>query len=582
MDNKTKKPSKLEIMRHSCAHVLAQAVLQIFPQAKLGIGPAIEAGFYYDFDLPRTLVPSDLPKIEERMERIIKVNYSFEKKEVEADKAIELFKKAGQPYKVELIQDLKKEGQDKVTLYKDGDFVDLCAGPHIDSTGEIKAFKLTRISGAYWKGDEKKPMLQRIYGVAFSGQKELKKYLEMLEEAKKRDHIVLGKKLGIFSIDKEYGPGLVLWHPNGAFIRHQIEDYLTKELLDHGYKLVSTPHIAKLSLWKKSGHWEFYREYLYSPFEVEGQKYLLRPMNCLGHVKIFKSGMRSYRDLPLRFAELGTVYRYERSGVLHGLVRVRGFTQDDAHIFCREDQLEDEIIQTVRLAQDILKTFGFKDFQVFLSTRPEKFIGTKEIWGKAEDALEKALKDGKLKYEIDPGEGVFYGPKIDIKIKDALDRAWQCSTIQVDFNLPERFDLFYIDEKSQKKRPIMIHRTLLGSMERFMGVLIEHYGGAFPVWLSPIQVQIIPVSDKHLKYAQKIEKQLLKEELRVKVDKRTESVSKKIHDAEIQKIPYMLVLGDKEMKVKKVNVRERDKKKLRLLAISTFVKKIKKEIEERK
>ena len=577
-----KKMSKLEIMRHSCAHVLAQAVLQIFPQAKLGIGPAIEEGFYYDFDLPRTLNPKDLPKIEERMKKIIKANYPFERKEVEADKAIGLFKKANQVYKVELIQDLKKEGQKKVSLYKNNDFVDLCAGPHLDSTGEIKAFKLTHIAGAYWKGDEKRPMLQRIYGVAFLSQKELKKHLKMLEEAKKRDHLVLGRKLGIFSIDKEYGPGLILWHPNGAFIRHIIEDYLTKELLDHDYQLVSTPHIAKLDLWKKSGHWEFYREYLYSPFEVEGQKYLLRPMNCLGHVKIYKSEMRSYRDLPLRLSELGTVYRYERSGVLHGLVRVRGFTQDDAHIFLRENQLEDEIIQTVRLAQAVLKTFGFKDFQVFLSTRPEKFIGTKEIWDKAEEALKKALKDAKLKYEIDPSQGVFYGPKIDIKIKDALGRAWQCSTIQVDFNLPERFNLFYIDQKSQKKRPIMIHRTLLGSMERFMGVLIEHYGGAFPVWLSPIQCQIIPISDKHLKYAQKIEKQLQEEGLRVKVDKRTESVSKKIHDAEIQKIPYMLVLGDKEMKAKKVNVREREIKKLRLLALSTFVKKIKKEIEEKK
>jgi len=577
-----KKMSKLEIMRHSCAHVLAQAVLQIFPQAKLGIGPAIEEGFYYDFDLPRTLNPKDLPKIEERMKKIIKANYPFERKEVEADKAIGLFKKANQVYKVELIQDLKKEGQKKVSLYKNNDFVDLCAGPHLDSTGEIKAFKLTHIAGAYWKGDEKRPMLQRIYGVAFLSQKELKKHLKMLEEAKKRDHLVLGRKLGIFSIDKEYGPGLILWHPNGAFIRHIIEDYLTKELLDHDYQLVSTPHIAKLDLWKKSGHWEFYREYLYSPFEVEGQKYLLRPMNCLGHVKIYKSEMRSYRDLPLRLSELGTVYRYERSGVLHGLVRVRGFTQDDAHIFLRENQLEDEIIQTVRLAQAVLKTFGFKDFQVFLSTRPEKFIGTKEIWDKAEEALKKALKDAKLKYEIDPSQGVFYGPKIDIKIKDALGRAWQCSTIQVDFNLPERFNLFYIDQKSQKKRPIMIHRTLLGSMERFMGVLIEHYGGAFPVWLSPIQCQIIPISDKHLKYAQKIEKQLQEEGLRVKVDKRTESVSKKIHDAEIQKIPYMLVLGDKEMKAKKVNVREREIKKLRLLALSTFVKKIKKEIKEKK
>ncbi len=577
-----KKLSKIEIMRHSCAHVLAQAVLQIFPQAKLGIGPAIEAGFYYDFELPRTLNPKDLPKIEERMKKIIKANYPFERKEVEAGKAIELFKKANQVYKVELIQDLKKEGQKKVSLYKDNDFVDLCAGPHLDSTGEIKAFKLTHIAGAYWKGDEKRPMLQRIYGVAFDSQKELKKHLKMLEEAKKRNHLVLGRKLGIFSIDKEYGPGLILWHPNGAFIKYQIEDYLTKELLDYGYQLVSTPHIAKLDLWKKSGHWEFYREYLYSPFEVEGQKYLLRPMNCLGHVKIYKSEMRSYRDLPLRLSELGTVYRYERSGVLHGLVRVRGFIQDDAHIFLREDQLEDEIIQTVRLAQAVLKTFGFKDFQVFLSTRPQKHIGTKEIWDKAEEALKKALKDAKLKYEIDPGAGVFYGPKIDIKIKDALGRAWQCSTIQVDFNLPERFDLFYIDQKSQKKRPIMIHRTLLGSMERFMGILIEHYGGAFPVWLSPIQCQIIPISDKHLKYAQKIEKQLQEEGLRVEVDKRTESVSKKIHDAEIQKIPYMLVLGDKEMKAKKVNVREREVKKLRLLAISTFVKKIKKEIEGKK
>ena len=576
------KLSKIEIMRHSCAHVLAQAVLQMFPQAKLGIGPAIENGFYYDFDLPRNLTPKDLPKIEEKMKEIVKLNYSFERKEVEIDKAFQLFKKARQPYKIELLKDLKKKGQKKVSLYKDGDFVDLCYGPHLDSTGEIKAFKLTHLAGAYWKGDESRPMLQRIYGVAFLSQKKLEEYLEIVEEAKERDHLVLGKKLDFFSIDKEIGPGLILWHPKGAFIRNLIEDYLIKELLAHGYQLVYTPHIAKLNLWKKSGHWNFYREYLYPPFEVEGQKYLLKPMNCLGHVKIFKSKMRSYRDLPIRFAEFGTVYRYERSGVLHGLTRVRGFTQDDAHTFCREDQLENELIETVKLATSILKTFGFKNFQIFLSTRPEKFIGSEEIWNKAEKALKKALKEVKLKYEIDPGEGVFYGPKIDIKIKDALGRAWQCTTIQVDFNLPERFDLFYIDKESQKKRPIMIHRALLGSLERFMGILIEHYKGAFPIWLSPKQIQIIPISDKHLKYAQRVEKQLQKEGLRVGIDNRGESVSKKIHDAEIQKIPYMLVLGDKEMKAKKINLRERNVKKLRLLSLSTFIKKIKKEIKEKK
>jgi len=543
---------KLEIMRHSAAHVLAEAVQSIFPNAKFGIGPAIENGFYYDFDLPRSLTPDDLPLIEARMSEIIAQNQPFVRQEVTKPAARKLF--AAQPYKLELIDEIPDE---KVTLYRQGSFIDLCRGPHVSSTGEIKAFKLISIAGAYWRGDEHQPMLQRIYGVAFDTEEALIEHLKKLEEAARRDHRKLGVELDLFSIHEEAGAGLVLWHPKGAVIRRVIEDFWKDEHIKRGYEIVYTPHIAKLDLWKTSGHWEFYRDYLYSPMVVEGQEYILKPMNCLGHILIYKTKQHSYRELPLRYAELGTVYRYERSGVLMGLSRVRGFTQDDAHIFCRFDQLEGEVVGVLDLARFMIDTFGFTNYQVLLSTRPEKYAGTIQAWDEATETLRQALARLKVAYEVDPGEGVFYGPKIDIKFEDALGRGWQGPTIQVDFNLPQRFNVTYIGEDGKEHLVAMIHRTVLGSMERFLASLIEHYGGAFPVWLAPIQVVIIPVADRYLDYAYRLEAELKSEGVRTEVDARSERMNLKIRQAQLDKIPYMLVVGDKEVAASTVSVRLR-------------------------
>jgi len=557
--------NKLEKMRHSAAHVMAEVVQSIFADAKFGIGPAIESGFYYDFDLPRSLTPDDLPVIEAKMKEIIAQNEPFVKQEVTKEAARQLF--AAQPYKLELIDEIPDE---KVSLYRQGSFVDLCRGPHLDSTGEIKAFKLVSIAGAYWRGDEHRPMLQRIYGVAFNTKEALAEYLKNLDEAVKRDHRKLGRELNLFSIHEEAGPGLVHWHPKGAVIRRAIEDFWKNEHIKRGYDLVYTPHIAKLDLWKTSGHWEFYRDYLYSPMEVEGQEYILKPMNCLGHILIYKTGLHSYRELPIRYAELGTVYRYERSGVLHGLSRVRGFTQDDAHIFCRFDQLEDEVAGVLDLARFMIDTFGFTNYRVLLSTRPEKYAGTIQAWEEATETLSQALARLGLAYDIDPGEGVFYGPKIDIKFEDAQGRAWQGPTIQVDFNLPQRFNVTYIGEDGEEHLVAMVHRTVLGSMERFLASLTEHYGGAFPVWLAPVQVMVIPIADRHLDYASKLEAELKSEGVRAEVDARSETVNLKIRQAQLDKIPYMLVVGDKEVAADTVAIRLRSGEQLSSQSFDSF------------
>jgi threonyl-tRNA synthetase len=564
---------KLEIMRHSAAHVLAEAVQSIFPDAKFGIGPAIENGFYYDFDLPRSLTPGDLPLIETKMSEISAQNQPFVRQEVTKQEARQLF--AAQPYKLELIDEIPDK---KVSLYRQGSFIDLCRGPHVSSTGEIKAFKLISIAGAYWRGDEHQPMLQRIYGVAFDTEEALVEHLKRLEEAARRDHRKLGAELDLFSIHEEAGPGLVLWHPKGAVIRRVIEDFWKDEHVKRGYALVYTPHIAKLDLWKASGHWEFYRDYLYSPIEVEGQEYIIKPMNCLGHILIYKTRQHSYRELPLRYAELGTVYRYERSGVLIGLSRVRGFTQDDAHIFCRFDQLEDEVVGVLDLARFMIDTFGFTNYQVLLSTRPEKYAGTIQAWEEATKTLSQALARLKAAYNIDPGEGVFYGPKIDIKFEDAQGRGWQGPTIQVDFNLPQRFDVTYIGEDGKEHLVAMIHRTVLGSMERFLASLIEHYGGAFPVWLAPLQVMIIPVADRHLDYAYKLEAELRSEGIRTEVDARSERINLKIRQAQLDKIPYMLVVGDKEVDASTVSVRLRSGEQAASQSFDSFKESVKEAI----
>jgi len=556
---------KLEILRHSAAHVMAEAVQSIFPDAKFGIGPAVENGFYYDFDLPRPLTSDDLPVIEAKMSEIIALDMPFVRQEVTKQEARRLF--AAQPYKLELIDEIPDE---KLSLYRQGDFVDLCRGPHVGSAGEIKAFKLVSIAGAYWRGSETRPMLQRIYGVAFETNEALTEHLKKLDEAAKNDHRKLGRELDLFSIHEEAGPGLVHWHPKGAVIRRVIEDFWKDEHVRRGYDIVYTPHIAKVGLWKTSGHWDFYRDSLYSPMEVEGQEYILKPMNCLGHILIYKSAMHSYRELPIRYAELGTVYRYERSGVLHGLSRVRGFTQDDAHIFCRFDQLEDEVAGVLDLALFMIDTFGFGDYQMLLSTRPEKYAGSLELWEEATETLRKALTRLKLTYDIDPGEGVFYGPKIDIKFRDAVGRAWQGPTIQVDFNLPQRFNVTYVGEDGQEHSVAMVHRTVLGSMERFLASLIEHYGGAFPVWLAPVQVVVIPVADRHLDYAQKLEAELKGVGVRAKVDARSETVNLKIRQAQLDKIPYMLVVGDKEVAASTISVRLRSGERLASQSLDDF------------
>jgi threonyl-tRNA synthetase len=561
--------SRLEAMRHSASHVMAEAVRVLLPGAKFGIGPAIEDGFYYDFELPRALVPDELLVIEAKMREIICADMPFTKEELDKTSAAGLF--TGQPYKLELIQELT---DDKVSVYRQGSFVDLCRGPHVKSTGAIKSFKLTTIAGAYWRGDEKRPMLQRIYGVAFESESELADYFSRLAEAAKRDHRKLGKELDLFSIHDEAGPGLVHWHPKGSVIRRIIEDFWKKEHIKRGYDVIYTPHIGKVNLWKTSGHWDYYRENMYSPMDIEGQEYIIKPMNCLGHILIYKTQLRSYRSLPLRFAELGTVYRYERSGVLHGLARVRGFTQDDAHIFCRSDQLEEEVTGVVELARFMMRTFGFSDYEMLLSTRPEKYTGTLESWEHATNALRQVLEKLGIVYHVDPGEGVFYGPKIDVKLRDALGRFWQGPTIQVDFNNPQRFDVNYVGEDGAEHRVVMVHRTVLGSMERFMACLVENYAGVFPVWLAPVQVVIIPIADRHIEYARQVSRDLMEEDIRVQVDDRTERMNLKIREAQLAKISYMLILGDKEVSNSTVSVRLRNGDDLGSISLPVFIERV--------
>ncbi len=561
--------SNAEVMRHSASHVLAEAVRELFPDARFGIGPAIEDGFYYDFDLPRTLTPEDLPAIEAIMRRIVAANTGFVRREVTRDEARDLF--AGQPYKLELIDDLQDS---VVSVYTQGGFTDLCRGPHVASTGEIRAFKLTRIAGAYWRGDESRPMLQRVYGVAFSTEAELNDYLAKVEEAARRDHRKLGKELDLFSIHDEIGPGLVCWHANGGLVRQLIEDFWKAEHRRRGYGIVYTPHIGRLEQWKQSGHWEFYRENLYSPMEIDGQQYLLKPMNCLGHILIFKNRLRSYRELPVRMAELGTVYRYERGGVLYGLTRVRGFTQDDAHIFCRPDQIQSEVVGVIELAQFMMRTFGFARYKMVLATRPDHYAGTPEVWEQATKALMAALDVTGLAYEEDPGGGAFYGPKIDVKLADALGRDWQGPTIQVDFQLPQRFNVCYIGEDGSEHLVTMIHRTVLGSMERFFACLVENCGGAFPVWLSPVQARVIPIADRHIDYATRVEEALRRSDMRVDIDARSERVGSKIRDAQLAKIPFMLVVGDKEVASEGASVRLRSGEDLGLQSIAEIERQI--------
>ena len=565
----------LDILRHSCSHVLAYAVKELWPETKLGIGPAIEGGFYYDFDKKEPFTPEDLKKIKESMLRIIKKKIPFTKEDVLKDEARKLFEGADEKYKLELISELPDE---KVSIYKTGEkFLDLCRGPHLKSTGEIKAFKLLSVAGAYWRGDEKNPMLQRIYGTAFFTKDELGAHLNILEQAKKRDHRKLGAELGYFSIEQEMGAGLVFWHPKAGILRKIIEDAWKEEHLAEGYDLVYTPHIGKIDLWEKSGHAEFYKEYMFPAMILENQEYILKPMNCPGHILIYKNKTRSYRDLPIKFAELGTVYRYERSGVLHGLMRVRGFTQDDAHVFCREDQLQDEIQKVLGLTFSLLKKFGFSQYDVYVSTMPEKHVGDDEHWRLATRSLKQALDNKKIKWREDAGEGVFYGPKIDLKIKDALGRAWQCTTIQVDFNLPQRFDVGYIDEDGKEKRPIMVHRAILGSLERFLGIILEHYGGDFPLWLSPVQGLIIPIKDSCMDYALSVKSKLSEKGLRIDIDRRRHTLDKKIREAEMQKIPYVFIIGEREVEANKVSVRKRLKGNIGAKTVEEFLNQIRSE-----
>ncbi|OIO02602.1 threonine--tRNA ligase [Candidatus Desantisbacteria bacterium CG_4_10_14_0_8_um_filter_48_22] len=568
----------LDVYRHSASHILAYAVKELFPGVKFGIGPSIEDGFYYDFDRQDPFATEDLVKIEEKMREIINADSIFEKIEVDRKEAEKNLKDAGAAYKLDLLAEIP--GQ-KVTFYKCGDFSDMCRGPHVPSTGEIKAFKLLSVAGAYWRGSEKNPMLQRIYGTAFYSQKELDEYIQRLEEIKKRDHRKLGKELDLFSIhQEEAGPGLIYWHPKGALIRRIIENFWVETHLKNGYDLIYSPHIARTGLWKTSGHLNFYKENMYPPMEFENESYMLKPMNCPGHIMVYKTQTRSYRDLPLRWAEMGTVYRYEKPGVLHGLLRVRGFTQDDAHIFCRKDQIEDEVSGVLKLTSFFLGKFGFKDYVMYVSTRPEKYVGTLENWEVATSALKTALEKNETKYQIDPGEGVFYGPKIDIKIKDALNREWQCTTIQVDFNLPAAFKLSYVGEDSKEHEPIMIHRAILGSFERFMAILIEFYNGAFPLWLAPVQVKLIPIADRHNEYSRKVKETLAEKGARVAIDEDNQTLQAKIRLAQMEKVPYMLVIGDKEVSENTVSVRSQKGGNAGAIKIEEFVGKFEGELKE--
>jgi threonyl-tRNA synthetase len=572
-------PEALEVLRHSTSHIMAQAVTRLFPGAKLGIGPAIADGFYYDFDLPQPLTPEDLEKIEAEMRKIIKENYPITRAEVSREEALAFFSEKGEQYKVELVEELP-EGT--LSFYRQAEFADLCRGPHLPSTNYPAVFKLMSVAGAYWRGDSARPMLQRIYGTAFFRQEDLDRYLERLAEAAKRDHRKLGRELDLFSTDEEIGAGLILWHPKGARIRQVIEDFWRREHERNGYEIVYTPHLGRGQLWETSGHLGFYSENMYSPMEIEGQDYYIKPMNCPFHIAIYKSKGRSYRELPFRWAELGTVYRYERSGVLHGLLRVRGFTQDDAHIFCRPDQMPEEIDRVLAFSLHILRSFGFEDFRLYLATRPEKSVGDDERWEAATTALRAAMEKTGLPYEVDEGGGAFYGPKIDIKISDALGREWQCSTIQFDFNLPERFGMTYTAQDGTDQQPYMIHRALLGSLERFFGVLIEHYAGAFPLWLAPVQAVVLPVLPANQEYAGKIYDWLRENGIRAELDARNEKIGYRIREAQLQKVPYMLIVGEKEAAAGQIAVRSRKEGDLGAWDREQFLAKLKEEIASRK
>jgi len=565
-------PEGLTIMRHSAAHIMAEAVRNLFPGARVAIGPAIENGFYYDFEVPEPFTPEDLEKIEGRMRELVVQDQPFGRDEKPREQAIETFKAQGEIYKVELLEEIPQE---TVSLYRQGNFIDLCRGPHLPSTGYLKAFKLTTSSGAYWRGDERRPMLQRIYGTAFPSPQELKQHLEFLEEAKRRDHRRLGRELGLFSIEEEAGAGLVIYHPKGAILRSIIEDFECREHRKRGYQMVMGPQMLKAEMWERSGHLANYRDHMYFA-EVEGQSYGIKPMNCVAHMLIYRSRVRSYRELPLRFFELGTVLRHERTGVLHGLTRVRQFTQDDAHILCTPDQVKGEIVGVLDFVFQVMAIFGF-EYEVELSTRPEKSIGSDAEWESATTALIGALKARQLPYHLCEGEGAFYGPKIDIKLKDALSRRWQCATIQCDFTLPERFDLTYVGSDGGRHRPVMLHRVILGSLERFLGVLVEHYAGAFPVWLAPVQAIVLPITDRVHAYAQKLANKFTKAELRVELDKRNEKLQYKIREAQEQKIPYMIIIGDQEELNQTLSIRQLDGTKLNDVPVKEFKERLKKE-----
>jgi threonyl-tRNA synthetase len=578
-------PEALEVYRHSSAHLLAAAVLELFPETKLGHGPPTESGFFYDFYRPTPFSPDDLEKIEKKMQELVQQNIPYAREFLPRDQGLAEFKKEGDFMKCHFIEQFTKPDE-KISIYRTGKFTDFCRGPHIPSTGKIKAFKLLNIAGAYWLGDEKNPQLQRIYGTSFFSKKDLDDYLHKIEESKKRDHRVLGQQLDLFSIQELAGPGLIFWHPKGGIIRKEMEDWMRTEYLKRGYSLVYTPHVARRQLWQTSGHEGYYSQNMFDVMELDDAEYRMKPMNCPFHILIYKDSLKSYRDLPVRLGELGTVYRYERSGVMHGLLRVRGFTQDDAHIFCTPEQIENEIIGCIDFALEVLKDFGFDQFQTELSTWDSKdrknFLGTEEQWELGNRSLENALKRRNIEYKVIPGEAAFYGPKIDVKLVDAIGRSWQLSTIQFDFNLPQRFGLEYVAEDGSRKQPLMVHRALYGSVERFFGVLIEHYAGAFPVWLSPVQAVMIPISERHAEYAQKVADQLKATGVRVHVDARNEKMNAKIREHAMQKVPFLLVMGDKEAEAGKVNVRTRGKEKTEDMPVPEFVEKIKTLIAEKK
>ena len=560
----------LEVLRHSTSHLMAHAVKELYPEAKVAIGPSIETGFYYDFDYDPGFTDEDLVKIEEKMHELVKQDIPIERRVVKKEDAIKMFKEAGEKYKVELLENID---DDEVSIYTQGGFTDLCRGPHLPSTGKIKAFKLLNLAGAYWRGDERNKMLTRIYGTAFPDKESLDKYLNFLEEVKKRDHRRLGRELDLFSISDEVGAGLVIYHPNGALLRYLLEDFERKEHLKRGYKFVVGPHILKLDLWKKSGHYDNYRENMYFT-KIDDVDYGIKPMNCLSHIMVYKSSIRSYRDLPLRYFELGTVSRHEKSGVLHGLLRVREFTQDDAHIFCMPEQLHQEILNIIEFVRDAMAIFNF-DYEMEISTRPEKSIGSDEDWERAERILKEVLDNQGIPYEINEGDGAFYGPKIDVKLKDAIGRKWQCATIQCDFALPERFDLHYVDKDGKRKRPVMLHRVILGAIERFIGVLIEHYGGRFPVWLSPVQAIIMNITDEQAEYCQAIYNDMIEQGIRAEIDPRNEKLSLKIREAIIKKIPYMVIAGKKEVESNTIAVRLREGGEIKDITPAALIERIK-------